>query len=184
MTCIIGVVEKGQTYIGGDSALSTSGTWEVRASKLPKVFRIGKFIIGFTGSPRLGQLLRYYLEIHPQGDETDEAYIVQTVIEAARKIFKEHGFAKVEDNVEEGGNFLLGYKGRLWWVDYAFSLCELTDSLDALGCGREYALGAMRALENLPPRERILKALEIAEHFSGALKRPFLVLVDPEESEA
>jgi len=174
MTCIVGVAEGGKAYIGADSA-SVAG-WQVRATGLRKVFRRQQFVIGYTGSFRMGQILQHHLTVEPQKSEPDEAYMVRTFIEAVRDCLKEHGFAEVENNVEKGGTFLVGYNGIVYDIDSDFQVNHFADGFTAVGCGNEYALGALKALETLPPKERILRSLEISAHFCGAVTGPFLVV--------
>jgi ATP-dependent protease HslVU (ClpYQ) peptidase subunit len=175
MTCIIGVAHEDHVYVGADSA-SVYGD-EIRVTRLPKVFRTGKFLIAYTGSFRMGQLLQHHLRVGPQGDGPDDEYMVCVFAEAVRACLKDHGFARVKDNVEElSGRFLVGYQGGLYLVDPDFQVNEMADGVDACGCGREYALGAMKALESLPPRERIEKALEIAAYYSSGVIGPFHIL--------
>lgn len=174
MTCIVGLAYGGKVYMGGDSA-ATDG-WVVRPVQTPKVFEVGAFIIGYTTSFRMGEILQYHLEVQLQREESDHEYMVCQFAEAVRIILKAHGFAKVENNVEQGGTFLVGYHGHLYSVDDDFQMTEMVDGYDACGCGREFALGAMKALEERAPEERIKKALEIAAYFSGAVMPPFYVL--------
>ncbi len=175
MTCIIGVAHAGCVYIGADSA--SVGGGEIRVTRLPKVFRTGKFLIGYTGSFRMGQLLQHHLSVVPQGDEPDDEYMVCTFIEAVRTCLRQYGYTQVKDNQEEiGGRFLVGYRGKLYFIDGDFQVNEHDEGLDSIGCGAEYALGAMKALRDLPPRERIEKALEISAHFSSGVIGPFHVL--------
>ena len=51
MTCIVGLVENGVVYIGGDS--SGVGGWNLMLRKDRKVFRVGEALLGFTSSFRL-----------------------------------------------------------------------------------------------------------------------------------
>lgn len=174
MTCIIGLASEGKVYMGGDSAGAVG--WMVRAVQSPKVFKVGAFIIGYTTSFRMGEILQYHLEVQPQDGESDHEYMVCQFAEAVRKALKEHGFAKVENNVEEGGDFLVGYHGHLYSVNDDFQMTEHIESYDACGCGQEFALGAMMALEELSPKKRIRRALEIAAYFSGGVMPPFHIL--------
>jgi len=174
MTCIIGLVSGGKVYMGGDSAGAAG--WTVRALQNPKVFKVGPFIMGGTGSIRMGNVLQYHLEVQPQDGESDHEYMICQFAEAVRATLKEHGVAKVENNVEEGELFLVGYRGHLYWADSDFQITEHTDGYDACGCGAEFALGAMRVLEGLPPKKRIKRALAIAAHFSGGVLPPFHIL--------
>jgi ATP-dependent protease HslVU (ClpYQ) peptidase subunit len=57
MTCIVGVNHNGNIYIGGDSAGVAGLQLQIRSDE--KVFLTGDFIMGFTTSFRMGQLLRY-----------------------------------------------------------------------------------------------------------------------------
>lgn len=171
MTCIIGLVENDTVYMGGDSASATS--WDMRITKLPKVFGLKNFLIGYTSSFRMGQLLQYQLTVPLQNGEDDMAYMVGTFIEEVRRLFKDNGYTKIENNQEEGGCFLVGYKRRLYVVHSDFQVNEHTDGFEAIGCGQDYALATMKALETLPPRDRITKALEIAAYFSNGVCAPF-----------
>ena len=174
MSCIVGIVEGDEVYVGADSA-AVSG-YEVRESRVPKVFSNGPFVIGYTTSFRMGQILQYHLRPTPQGPESEMQYMVCTFVEAVRRCLKEHGFSKVENNVEVGGLFLVAYRGALYRVENDFQVNLFADGVIAIGCGREYALGALRALETMPARERLIRALEVAAHYSGDVMGPFLVL--------
>jgi ATP-dependent protease HslVU (ClpYQ) peptidase subunit len=176
MTCIIGLRENGQVYMGADSCASNG--WEGRVTTFPKMFRIGKFLIGSTGSVRMGQILQYHLEIPAQDSETDHEYLVRVFVEAVRSALKGYGYAKIENNQEAGGSFLVGYRSNLYRFDGDFQINAFSDKMDAVGAGREYALGAMLALAELEPEERIKRSLEIASHFSSHVEKPFFVLMD------
>lgn len=52
----------------------------------------------------------------------------------------------------------------------------MADGLDACGCGENYILGAMKALDGIPPRERIAKSLEITACFCNGVSAPFHIL--------
>lgn len=174
MTCVVGVVEGERVYIGADAAGADG--WEVRESRVPKVFANGPFVIGYTTSFRMGQILHYHLQVAPQGSEGEMEYLVCTFVEAVRGCLKGYGFSKVENNVEEGGFFLVGYKGGLYGVEGDFQVQAVADGVMAIGCGRGYALGALRALETMPARERVVRALEVAAYYSGGVMGPFSVL--------
>jgi len=175
MTCIIGLESNGKVYMGGDSA-SASG-WDISISSVRKVFLNGNFLIGTTGIWRLPQLLQYSLDVRPQEeDESDMQYMVTGFTEAVRKCLKEGGFAKVENEQEEGdGIILVGFNGRVYKVYKRFSVCVDNDSFQAIGCGEDFALGNLWATEGLEPKDRIVKALEAAGHFSGGVCPPYYV---------
>ena len=178
MTCIVGLVHDNKVYIGGDSA-GVAG-YDITLRRDEKVFKNGKMVFGFTTSFRMGQLLRYSLKIpaHRAGVD-DFKYLCTTFMDSVMKCFKEKGFAKVKNNEEEGGTFLLGYKGKLYQVCGNFQVGQSFLPYDSVGCGYAYALGTMRALtevENMTPEEKIIAALECAEHFSAGVKSPFKII--------
>ncbi|MBI4951242.1 MAG: hypothetical protein HY908_04360 [Myxococcales bacterium] len=174
MTCVVGLVERGTVYVGVDSA-AVSG-WRRRETRVGKVFRRGPFLIGYTTSFRMGQLLEHQLTVAPQAPEqSDMAFMVNHFIEATRLLLKERGFAKIESNSEQGGQFLVGYRGHLYSVDSDFQVGEMADGYDAVGSGAEFALGALAALGRGPAPRRIRRALEIAARFSMGVSAPFVV---------
>ena len=177
MTCALGLAVDGKVYIGADSA-SVDG-WETRQTALPKVFRRDGFLIAYTTSFRMGQLLQHHVAIPLQAEDCDDmSYMVCTFIESVRGCLKDCGFSEVDNNQESGGSFLVGYRGRLYSVAPDFQVNEMAAGVDAIGCGRQYALGAIRVLRHLPPEERIARALDVAAHYSGAVIPPFNILSD------
>lgn len=174
MTCIVGLVDRKTVYIGADSA-SVAG-WTRRVTRLPKVFRRGPFLIGYTTSFRMGQLLEHSLAVPPQGPERDDMrYMVTVFAEHVRALLKERGVAKIEANAESGGQFLVGYRARLYSVQTDFQVNEMSDGFDAVGSGAEYALGALSALRGTSPVLRLKRALEISSHFNMGVSPPFFV---------
>lgn len=175
MTCIVGLVDEDHVYIGGDSA-AVAG-YESRETKLEKVFKICDFVIGYTTSFRMGQILEHHLSVRRQhADEADMAYMVLAFIPAVRECLKANGFSQIHDNKEEGGRFLVGYRNRLFSIQDDFQVNEMADGFDACGCGMEYALGALKALQGFDAKPRVEQALKAAEHFCGAVRSPFVIL--------
>ncbi len=175
MTCIVGLVAKERVWIGADSAGVAGLHLVVRRDQ--KVFEVGEFLIGFTSSFRMGQLLQFNLSppLVPENIDLYE-YMVVHFVEKVRQTLKSGGFAKVEDSVESGGCFLVGFRGRLFKIDEDFQVGESRHAFDADGCGGSYALGALAATqEETDPKKRILTALGVAETFSAGVRGPFVV---------
>lgn len=173
MTCIVGVAHEGQVYLGGDSAGVSGYSLTVRADA--EVFRNGPYVLGFTSSFRMGQLLRYSLK--PPAPTVDlEAFMVTTFVDAVRACLKAGGYASKTHEVEEGGTFLVGVRGRLFRVDSDYQVGEAGAGYDAIGCGEDLAFGALYATGHLQPRRRVRVALEAAEAGSGGVRAPFLVI--------
>ena len=176
MTCIAGFVNKNDVWIGGDSA-GVSG-YNSRIRKDTKVFKVnGRFLIGYTSSFRMGQLLRFgFSPPEQKAKMPDYEYMCTAFIDAVRKRLKDGGYLKIKDNEEEGGAFLVGYKGRLYCVEGDLQVGECIDGYDSVGCGDRYALGSLFMTQNLDnPEQRILQALKTAEYFSAGVRGPFII---------
>lgn len=182
MTCIVGLVDNGEVYMGGDSAGVAGLSITIRNDE--KVFTNGPFIIGFTSSFRMGQLLRFKFAPPKQtNDISDYEFMVTDFIDAVRKCFAMNGFGNLQDRSHNvGGSFLVGYNGVLYSVDSDFQVGIPTKGYDAVGCGADLALGALFVSEGmLSPTERVQRALEAAEAFSGGVSAPFVCLTSKED---
>lgn len=174
MTCIVGLESNGKVIIGGDSA-GVSG-YDVVIRRDPKVFRNGPFLIGYTSSFRMGQLLRFRLAVEEQHADVDDFEFMATVfVDAVRDCFGAYGFKRKEDDRDQGGTFMVGYKGLLYMVHDGFQVAMSANGFAACGCGESYALGALASTEAMTPTDRIKHALEIAERFSTGVRGPFVI---------
>jgi len=178
MTCIVGLIDSNKNvYIGGDSA-GTAGS-ERTIRKDPKVFIRDKFIMGFTSSFRMGQLLmaddRFKIREHKK-EEDDFYYMINAFIPAVQQLFADGGYLSIDKNVKEGGIFLCGYNGRLYKISSDFQVGESVDDYSCIGCGEEYALGSLFSTDGQPVEDRVLKALEASAYFNNAVSAPFTVL--------
>lgn len=174
MTCIVGLETKKGVIIGCDSS-SVAGS-QINRTRLKKVFRRGEFLIGYTDSFRMGQLLQYSLVVDQQktGYEDDLEYLSSTFIDAVRECLKQGGFRRVESEQEEGGTFLVGYRKTLYIIYSDFQVNTHVDGYTAIGSGSQLALGNMHGSKRLSPIKRIKKALGAAAHFSDVCP-PYLI---------
>lgn len=172
MTCIVGLVAGGKVFIGGDSV--GIDDWN-RVSRVDrKVFRNDGFVMGFTTSYRMGQLLRYSLKPPAVKDGQDlMEYMVVDFVGALRTTLKEGGFAKKENEVEKGGVFLVGFRERLFRIEGDYQVGESADGYDACGWGAMVALGALHATPRAAPRHRLIAALKASEYHSRCVRGPF-----------
>jgi ATP-dependent protease HslVU (ClpYQ) peptidase subunit len=175
MTCIAAVVEGDRIFMGGDSAAIEGTALTVRADQ--KVFRNGEFLFGFSGSFRMGQLLRYAFVPPKHARRADVyRYMVTDFVDAIRDTLKKGGTARREHDVEDfDGRFLVGYRGRLFEVSDDYQVAEAVDGFGAIGCGEDLALGALVVTEGMEARKRIRAALEAAERYNSGVRRPFYV---------
>jgi hypothetical protein len=174
VTCIVGLIADGRVHIGGDSA-GVDGRYSLVVRSDRKVFRNGDFVMGFTSSFRMGQLLAFDFNPPKPRIGTDiMAYMVTDFIDAARAQMKKGGYARTENAVESGGTFLVGYAGRLFHVSDDFQVGESVHGFDACGSGDHLALGSLRSTRDwTDPHARLREALETAEAFNAAVRGPF-----------
>ena len=182
MTCVVGMIDGDNVYMGADSCGSNGTTYTIR--KDPKVFINGDFLIGYTSSFRMGQLLMYCsLPVPKKKDKKDLfKFMVNKFIPSIRQVLKDGGYSKISSNEEEGGTFLVGVHGRLFKIENDFQVGETMRGFDACGCGVYAANASMvtttikRLKIHLEPKTRILLALESAEAIMEGVKAPFEVL--------
>ena len=176
MTCIVGLVDGIDVWMGGDSAESDD-KWNLNLC-YDKVFIKDGFIYGYSGYSRFCQLVEFAFQ-RPSLTDPLDAYMCTTWINELRNCLREGGSLKIENNVEVmGGTLLVGVRGRLFYIDNDLSCVEYREDFMATGCGGRVALGAMFATKDLcPPNERILIALEAAQQFNIGVRSPFVVKV-------
>jgi len=182
MTCIVGLEQDGVIYIGADSAEVDESTLSVGIRADEKVFLSDdeSFILGFSGSFRIGQLIRYALSMPSQKvDQDDMAYLVTDFIDALRTMQKDKGSMSKENELEEHSSaFIMGFNGKLYVIDTDFQVGRPLGNYAAVGCGAPIALGAMFATQDTEtsPEERIRCALTAASTYSAGVRPPFHVL--------
>lgn len=175
MTCIVGIAKNGRVTMGGDAA-GVSGL-DITIRSDPKVFTNGEFLIGFTSSFRMGQIIRYVFEPPAITDDDLMAYMVRQFIPALRKVMKDEGYSRIEANEETGGCFLVGVRGQLFDIDQDFQVGIPASGIAAVGCGSHYALGALHVMPaSRSDITRVTQALEAADHYSAGVSRPFTVI--------
>ncbi len=175
MTCILGYAQDGKVYVGGDSA-GVSG-WNMTVQKQPKVFVRGDIAMGYTSSFRMGQLLQYKLVIPEHSEsKSDIEYLCTDFIDAVIACFKDHGFNSTNKEQIEGGQFIVGYRGTVYFVDSEYQVLEAADPFQGCGCGASIAEGAIAALPNGDPIEKVRKALEITERLNAGVRGPFTIV--------
>ena len=91
MTCITGMVRDSHVYMAGDLMGSNGFTGRVYPDS--KVFTNGDFIIGYTSSFRMGQILEWNWEppLRQEGI-TDRNYMQLNVVESLRATFATYGY--------------------------------------------------------------------------------------------
>lgn len=184
MTCIVGIKNGNSVYVGGDT-LGVDSMLGVELRLDTKVFKNGPYVIGFTTSFRMGQVLRYKLELPvPDEDEWDiDRFMATKFIDAIRETAEEAGYLRRDARgQEELGSFIVGYKDRLYFIDDDMQIGVPAAGYTSVGCGHDLAKGALYALQNSithvndTPEYKIETALKAAETFSGGVRGPWTIM--------
>lgn len=170
MTCVVGIVDGDSIYMGADSCSSGGDYYETTTEE--KVFEKDDFIYGYSGSWRIGQLLRYSFVAPDRTTSNVKEYFVTDFIDAFKDCIKD------KHNKEESDSWdiLVGHCGHLFHIDSYFHVSERSEhNFMSIGSGGLTSDGAMYVLDGEKPTERILQALEAASKFIMSVCPPFIV---------
>jgi ATP-dependent protease HslVU (ClpYQ) peptidase subunit len=175
MTCIVGVEHAGGVVIGGDSAGVGGQLVDIRSDA--KVFKRGPYLMGFTTSFRMGQLLRYGGKEPPKVDLTQELdlFMATKFIDWVRETEKDGGFLHNDSGRETNGSFLVGVKKTLYLIDSDLQIGRSSNGYLSVGCGEAIALGSLFSTPAKKPRDRVRLALEAATHHSTGVRGPYVI---------
>src|SRR5690606_37136950 len=103
-------------------------------------------------------------------------WLATAFVDAVRECLKAGGYAKKEHEVEQGGVFMVAYDGRLFIVYSDYHVEEPAEQYGAVGCGRDYATGALHATPSEMPDLRVRAALSAAAYHSAYVRPPFRLM--------
>jgi ATP-dependent protease HslVU (ClpYQ) peptidase subunit len=170
MSTAVGLKCEDEVLIASDSILIDTETQVVSVEIHNKVFRNGKYLIGFVGELRTAQLMmaRYF---SPPEDifEFPLSFI---------KVLKKHGSLIVADNQVKSCacDFLIAWKNRLFEFDSDFSLTEIR-GYATIGTGGEYARASLCTTEemDIDVKDRMILALKVACSIVADSAPPFFM---------
>lgn len=183
MTCIVGLVDNGTLYFGGDSIVV--GSYHKIVNRDSKVFQRQGLLFGTCGSLRLQNLLQYRLEIPHYAGTHPMSYVVNELLEAVRACFKQNGFGRDNKGQEHfDGSFLLGFEQELYMVGSYYTISRSADPYCAIGVGKEYAYGSLSTTRQLgmEPIQRLHLALEAAACYNTDVLAPFSFVTSQERA--
>lgn len=179
MTCVVGLVDRGQVFMGADSAGSTlHGQITTRTDK--KIFMNGELMVGICGSFRMRDILQYHITFKAYDPKiyTPLEYVNHEVAEKAREAFKTRGLTVVENNEETfNGSFIVGFRKKLFEVECDFQVGEAETQYLTCGSGGDIAAGSLFSTQKLaiPPVDRIQIALNAAAYGNAFVRGPFYI---------
>lgn len=181
MTCIAGAIKGSELWIGAD-AVSVQGCSAARMSTQAKVFQVGEFLIGSSGTLRIQQIIRYMFT--PPAIESDiVAYMVKVFVPALRAAIKDNGGEIIDPsgNSQLDGRYLIGVRGRLFEIDSSYAVFEAKAPYAAVGCADQEALSAMFTATSLmagdiTPKQVVERGLLAAVEFDTGIRQPFTIL--------
>lgn len=171
MTCIVGLIDKGRVWMGADSSANFEGD-EIETWVNPKVFPSGEYLIGFTGSFRVGQQLQHgnHFKPLPAGHDI-MAHLVTVVMPDLKKVV---GKSAPDE-------MLIAHGGRLFKVGAEYVVSEHTNYA-AVGTGKTWAQGNMHGGSG-EPSSRLRRALSAAQAHCSSVREPFVVQVSTKETD-
>ena len=170
MSCIIGAKcpETGAIWLAGDSQ-GLSGWDRVSggpATESLKYFLCRNYLAAATGSIRVSQMIQYKADSFPKILKVVD---IHQFVETFHTLFRESGWSRVLGRGEDFDyriSLLIATEKFLWAI--AGSGAILTGPVLAIGCGKDYALGAFHANPGLSIGLRLSTAVETAIHFNTA----------------
>lgn len=168
MTCIVGIVDNNNVYIGGERGHSDSDI--IVSSLAPKVFNKLHYVIGYAGNSGMGQSIAYTFDAPTHRVNTDTyKYVYEFFIPAMREHLKD----QLPDKEDNHACFLLGIKGKLFEIDTSDFQCTEYSEV-AIGSGAAYAYGSLYTTSNytIPTIDRIHIALDAAITYSPTCQGP------------
>lgn len=183
MSVVIGLVDNGRVWIGGDSLASDEHVGTTRRD--PKVFRLSSGILAcITGDSRVTQILRYVFGCRTPGDDDadDMAYLLLTFVPGLRERIAEAGVPMTEGEHKSRWSIMLALRGRLYVIYDDFQIEEAADGYNAIGCGYRTALGSLYTTAGwsniMSGEKRVRLALEATAHVDLHVAPPFVIEVD------
>jgi len=182
MTAIIGFKDTYNIYLAGDNAAVSVSHHSAIPLAPSKVFRNGSFLMGYTSSFRMGQLLEHEFQPpQPPHGICTVKFMITEFVDALRERTKAAGFAKKDKEEESGGTFIVGYVSRkhlysplsLYLIQDDYAVIEPSNYFITCGSGSEILNGSLYSTKDEPILTRLYVALEAAQRFNICVRSPF-----------
>lgn len=166
--------------MAGDSCVTEGDSIWLQGQ--PKVFALkGPVLVGIFGSGAFESAMR---SIEWQRQPADERWLRDELPARVREVVEaqvpEDG-SDEETRPRRDSGAMIGYRGKLWYLEASGALCPYAGAWAAAGTGADPARAVLRytasrrvrqALQ-LTPRDRLAAALDAAEALTANTRRPF-----------
>lgn len=179
MTCVVGLIQDGKVHMACDSAASDGDSGIIMPRKDPKMFYVNEYLIGFSNSFRMGQILQHDF-VPPKPTKRNLEKVMAIDFPAAiHEALDKNKFAMtntIDDSKDSDiCELMIGVHGRLFTMDTDFSIGEYHDPYFAIGSGYQFALGSLFTTQHIKtPKARLTRALEAATKFTMSVEPPYL----------
>ena len=138
MSLIIGLVTEDNVLLAADSLGVRGNGFKVRSEG--KVWRIGRALVGITGSLDRMNEIKYVL---------DEPELVEDTYGAVCQVSQMvYGKCREEEKDEDLGSSLVALDGKLYYVAGWLDVCDCSkEGYGAAGSGQEFVLGFIEGLD-------------------------------------
>lgn len=174
MTCIVALTDGKDVHMAGDLMAHNGFTGNVLDKS--KVFIKEGFIVGYTTSFRMGQILEYaWTPPSKKESQTEDSYIYIDIVNSFREVFSQNGYGNKDGIEDHSGEFIFGYKGRLFLHQQNYSILE-SNSFVATGSGGYHAEAAIATMLKHGVYEGeyeclLGSAIEVASSFVSSVSR-------------
>lgn len=186
MTCLIGMIQDGKTYIGTDG-YATTDDCERKQIICRKLFVSDKYqyVVAFAGHIRTGQLL------YPESgfEFPKDIYAIPNHMYLWLREFEVFGKCDLQSTIMQS-NFLIATKDKLYVILMDLQISEVDPEFGytALGSGTPYAMGSLYTSgqlgDYLTPKERIQLAMDAAAENVKNVGGPYHIYSYPEAIKA
>ncbi len=149
MTLIVGYVdENGNGHMAADSNGTSVDYHATQEYKASKIFTIGdgKFLIGYTTSFRMGQIIEHCFIPPPHVEGISNVkYMINEFMPKLIQSFRDNRY--ILDTEKSGGTFLVYYNGSLFKIYNDFQIQETVNNFDACGSGEMQALASFNTIK-------------------------------------
>lgn len=181
MTCVVALEKDGVIWMGADSAAFRNDEINIRTD--PKVFKVDNFLFGFSGSFRVGQLIRYAFR-PPKNtrQRSDMEYMVVDFVDSLKLLLEEKGvLLKDGTGDSHDSEIVVGFHKKIYVIESDFNVSIRNENYAVSGSGAAYALGALYILnlnQSMGPEEKIELALRASVEYCPSVRLPFVIMSD------